>query len=165
MISGTYSEIEFGGRKVKVTIWFGRGLGVVDPERQAGVSRTQVRTWIAYENKEVVLYFSYPIPSQPVSLSQTGLALRGYAAFLDPELERPQSLDTLPDRYSHPLGHEPEVPYRQPTDRDDISLGDWVDSNQAPNLYDDDNGDLDPARPVAPTANYTGTPGEVDDDE
>lgn len=130
MLSGTYREIDFDDRKVKVTIWFGRGLGVVDPDRQAGLSQTQVLTWIAYENREVLLYFARPAPKPPESLRQTGLALRGYAAFLNPQLERPTALDVLPDKYAHPYGLKGEDPYVEPVDRDDISWGDWVESNR-----------------------------------
>jgi len=104
MNPATYREVKFGDRTVRVTIWFGRGLAVVDPMRQEGVSANQVRTWVAHKNHEICLYWAVIDPEPPKSLSQIGLALRGYAAFLDPHIERPSALDNEPFDYVPPPG-------------------------------------------------------------
>lgn len=106
---GTYKEVQFGDRIVRVMRWLGRGLAVVDPERQDGLPPEKVRTWIAHTNLEIALYWAVRDPEPPSSIAQITLTLRGYASFLDPTIERPRALDQAPFDYVPPP--EPNTGY------------------------------------------------------
>ena len=95
------SPVHFSDRIVLVTVWSGRGLAVVDPLRQVGVTANQLRTWIAHTNTEIILHRQYlsEFCSSTPTFRQTGLTIRGYASFLDPSVERPGSLNDVPNDY------------------------------------------------------------------
>ena len=95
-LPGTFRAIDFEGRSVAVCVLSDGGLGVVDALKQGGIEDGCFKLWRAYENKEVSLHSKYAQLDAPTGLFQVGLALRGYAAFLDPSLERPSQLDELP---------------------------------------------------------------------
>jgi len=153
------TRVIFGDCPIWVTVWEGRGLCVVDPSRQTEVRPGWVRVWIAYDNQEKVLNPKVRAQTPPVSASQTTLAIKGYAAFLNPRLIRPLALDAQPQDYTLPIGERRSIDYFY--DEDDGLVVDepdaWAKSladDYRDSLYDDAGGDADAARPYLSIVNY-----------
>lgn len=161
MKQGSFKQVVFRDRPIRVTVWSGRGLCVIDPERQTEVRPGRVRVWIGYENKERVLDPNIRIHDPPGSAAQTNLAVSGYAAFLDPLLPRPDALNSIPYGYTPPADSGTAIGYdygendRIVTDEAD-PWNNTSEDDEDESLYDDVDGDEDPARPRLPTVNYTG---------
>ena len=104
MDAQTYQLVQFGTKQVRVTVWEVRGLSVIDPTKiEDEEFSDEVRCWIAYENDEFSIVSSLTKAYRP-SYKQVGLALRGYAAYLDKSLPRPPELDRMPTDYAAAYG-------------------------------------------------------------
>jgi len=87
-------RVPFKGRHVDVGLHPRHGLFVIDPAGQVKLPAERVRLYRAKTNKLVVVAKWDLVELQkPKSEKQAFLAARGYAAFLNPSLERPASLD------------------------------------------------------------------------
>lgn len=163
------SEVTFGDQTVYATKIKGRGLAVIDLARQKYAPQRKVIVWLAFENREISLYreFLFDLIRAPKSVIQTSLLMRGYAAFLNPELSRPTALDETPIDYVEPP--EPTERYTDGyTEDSDWSEedSDWSEEeNEEPPIADlsvDTEEELDATESLLPWINYT-DPGEEQD--
>lgn len=157
-----FVRVPFDGREVLVTRWNVLGFGVVDERKQAGVHRGHVRSWIAYTNRERSLNLGYYKGSPPDERS-ISIVMEGYASFLHRHRARPKELKVPPadwkempsrDEWDEFSDYEDEVAGREQSDEH----LDWEASNYKADMYDEPDGDRDPARPREAWVNYSGPP-------
>lgn len=96
-----FKTVFFGKNKLVVSVLECRGIAVFEEEHFQ--KNSEIPGWIAYEN-DISRVCLGAIKSFTPSARQVSLALKGYAAFLNPSLPRPQSLNEKPKDYWHQCG-------------------------------------------------------------
>ena len=98
LVSPPFWILPFNNRRIGVALHTLRALVLFDPAGQKHLSGDRIRLYVAKENLLYLLYAKHAVDhlTLPKSERQARLGLRAYAAFLNPQIPRPNQFDPKP---------------------------------------------------------------------